>query len=82
MGKKSKKKHNEDLRIVLLEDPLLKLQASPDTTRPIQMSLRLATDVYAEFRVLCHDQRRTNGQMLEKLLRHYKAQTLGSKERN
>lgn len=39
----------------------------------VQMSLRMKASKYEEFRNLCEDERRTNGDMVEVLMDHYKA---------
>lgn len=43
----------------------------PDPT--VQMSIRMHASIYAEFRNLCKDERRTNGAMLEIMMKEYKA---------
>jgi len=39
----------------------------------VQMSLRMHASVYGQFRELCAQERRTNGDMLEILMKHYLA---------
>lgn len=43
----------------------------PDPT--VQMSVRLHASTYDQFRALCKQERRTNGDMLEVLLKNYLA---------
>ena len=42
-----------------------------DADRPVQMSIRAPESVYNQFRTVCQNERRTNGEMLEKLLKFY-----------
>ncbi len=44
---------------------------SREPSEVVQMSLRMQSDVYDMFRALCTRERRTNGEMLEVLMKDY-----------
>ena len=45
---------------------------SREAPKTMQTSLRMRPETYDEFRMMCLHERRTNGEMLEVLMNHYK----------